>query len=328
MSKMSRFTRAAVCVLAGALGPWGLSVAQDAPRYPVKPIKIVVPGAPGGLSDLLARLVGERLSASMGQPVIMDHKTGAGGIVTIQAAKGQTDGYTLMYHYTAYNQNLAFRRSNPYVHSDFVPVAQIATAATGMYVSSSLGVNTVAELVNLVKANPGKYAYGSVGIGSTGQIMMEMLAKSTDVRLTHAPYKAESPGLNDLLGGQIAIFSGGSLGAFMPHVKSGRIKALALAAEKRVASAPDVPTWMEAGYPAIVLPSWTGIFAAAGTPQAIVNRLSDEITRIVRDPEVAKRIEAAGALAAPRTASEFASFVDEDLKRWQNAAKVTGITLD
>jgi tripartite-type tricarboxylate transporter receptor subunit TctC len=320
---MSRLTRAAAAALCSLTLFCSVAPAQQAAAYPTRPIRLIVPGAPGGLSDLLARAVTEPLGAALGQPVVIDNKTGADGTVAVQNAKGHNDGYTLLYHYTAYNQNLVFREGMPYTTADFIPVAQIATAGTAFFVPASLGVNNVAELVKLLKASPNKYAYGTAGV--TGQIMMELLAKQEGLVLTHAAYKGEAPGATDLIGGQIAVFAGGSLGAFMPHVKSGRLKALAIAGETRSPAAPEVPTWGEAGYPALVIPSWTGIFVPAGTPAPVVRRLSDEITRIVRNPEIARKIEGYGAQAAPKGSAEFANFLDLDLNRWKNAAKVTGV---
>lgn len=243
---MSRLARAlaALCFL-----PLFCSVApaQQAAAYPAKPLRLIVPGAPGGLSDLLARAVSEPSSNALGQPVISENKPGADGTVAVLNAKGHNDGYTLLYHYTAYNQNLVLRDGMPYTPADFIPVAQIAIGGTAFFVPASLGVNNVAELVKLLKASPNKYAYGTAGV--TGQIMMELLAKQEGLVLAHAAYKGEAPGATDLIGGQLAVFAGGSLGAFMPHVKSGRLKALAIAGETRSQLAPDVPTWAEAGLP-------------------------------------------------------------------------------
>lgn len=306
--------------------PAGTS-AQEA-RYPSKPIKLINPGAPGSISDVLGRLIADRLTVSLGQPVVMDYKPGAGGLVAIQAAKGQNDGHTLMFAYTAYTQNLALRRNMPYAFGDFTPVSQIGSTATGLFVSSDLKVNTLGEFIALVKANPGKYAYGSSGIASTGDIMMKMLEKTAGISMTHAPYKAETPAVSDLLGGQIVALSGGSMGTFLPHVKSGKLKLLAVASGKRIAAAPDAATWAEAGFPAIGFQSWSGFVVPAGTPKPIVARLSEEISRIVRDPQVQKKFEEFGTQAVGSTAPQFGEFLENDLKRWQNAASVTQLSLE
>lgn len=312
---------------AAALALSAGATAQEA-RYPTKPIKLINPGAPGGLSDLLGRVVADRLTVALGQPVVMDYKPGAGGLIAIQNAKGQTDGHTLMLAYTAYTQNLALRRNMPYAFGDFIPVSQIVATSTGLFVSSDLKVNTLAEFIALMKANPGKYAYGSTGIASTGDLMMKMLEKTAGFSMTHAPYKAEAPGVADLISGQIVAFPGGSMGTFLPHVKSGKLKLLTVAADKRIAAAPDAPTWAEAGFPAIGFQSWTGFVVPAGTPQPIVARLSDEISKIVRDPQVQKKFEEFGTQAVGSTAPQFAQFLEQDLKRWQNAARVTQLSLE
>lgn len=319
---MSTFTLAAAAISSLLLFS-GATQAQQATSYPNKPVRIIVPGAPGGLSDSLARLVSEPLAAALRQPVILDNKPGADGNVAVQFAKGHNDGYTLLYHYTAYNQNLVFRQGMPYTPADFIPVAQIAVSGTALIVSSALGVNTVAEFVKLVKTSPNKYAYGTAGV--TGQIAMELLAKAEGIDIANAPYKGEAPGITDVVGGQIVAFSGGSLGS--PFVTSGRAKALAVASEARSPFAPNVPTYAELGYTDLVLPSWTGIFVPAGTPPDVVRRLSEEITRIVSDPEIGKKIVSFGAQAAPRSAAEFSSFLVQDLARWKKAAAVTGVKM-
>ena len=320
---MTRFALATAAAISSLILFSGAASAQQTATYPNKPVRIIVPGAPGGLSDSLARLVSEPLGAALGQPVVLDNKTGADGTVAVQFSKGHNDGYTLLYHYTAYNQNLVFRQGMPYTPADFIPVAQIAVSGTALLVSASLGVNTLAEFVKLVKASPKKYAYGTAGI--TGQIAMEFLAKAEGLDIANAPYKGEAPGVTDLVGGQITAFSGGSLGS--PFVTSGRAKALAVASDTRSTLAPNVPTYAESGYPDLVLPSWTGIFVPAGTPPEVVRRLSDEITRIVRDPEIAKKIVGFGAQAAPRGSAEFSSFLEQDLTRWKKAATVTGVKM-
>lgn len=314
--------------LAAALLFAGAVSAQQAAAYPTKPIRMIVPGAPGTLSDLVGRLVGERLGAALGQPVIVDNRPGAGGVVALQATKGQTDGHTLVYHFTGYTQGMAFRQVSPYTFADFIPVAQISSPVTGLFVPASLGVDSVKDLVARLKAAPGKYSFGSPGVGTTGHITLELLAKTAGLETTHIPYRGDAPAIVDLLGGQLGAFSGGSLAGFMPQVRAGQLKLLAVATETRTSLAPGAPTWVEAGYPAIALPSWTGVLVAAGTTPAVVRRLSDEITKIVRDPAVARKIEEYGAEPVARDSAEFSKFLAQDLERWRNTARITGIKFE
>ncbi len=322
------FTKLPIAFLALCLST-ASAIGQDLAPFPVRPIKIIVLGAPGGLSDLYARLVGDRLATALGQPVIMDYRPGAGGIIATQLLmSAPADGYTLMLGYSGLTQNLAFRSDKLYTLKDFAPISQVTFTHTGFFVSASLGVTTLAQFAALVKASPKKYSYGTFGIASTGHIAAEMLSKTAGLEMIHVPYKGETPGLNDLLGGQISAFPGGGLGSFMPHVKSGRLRVLAVAGDKRAAVAADAPTFAEAGFPEAGFTTWAGFLAPAQTPKAIVLKLSEEISRIVKLPEVSAKIEEYGASPVGSTSDAFANFIDADLKRWILVANTTGIKLN
>lgn len=280
-------TRGLALAVAGIWAP-----AHSQSRYPSAPIKIVIPSAVGGGFDTMMRLIGEKLSEAWGQPVIIEAKPGASGaIAATSVAKATPDGYTLMLSYSALLSNLELMPNPGYKLADFVPVSQVALAPIALGVRSSLGINSLSDYINMAKSNPGKISYGSYGQGSGGHFLGELLNTAAGIETVHVPYKGEAPMVTDLLGGQ--IHSGiASIGAVSKY--PGKIVPLAVSNSARSPAYPNLPTFAELGQPAVDMPGWGALFAPAGTPKAVIDRLAPEIARIVKLPDVAPKIQDLG----------------------------------
>ena len=299
-----------VLLLAGAAPAW----AQD---YPRKPVKLIVPFAPGGGNDTVARAIALQLSAHFGQQVIVDNRAGAGGMVGAElAARAAPDGYTL------FLGGVGSHAVNPNLHAklpydpvrDFAPITLIASAPSVLVVHPSVPAANIGEFTALAKAQPGKLNYASNGNGSSAQLAAVLYESMAGVQMVHVPYKGLSPALVDLLAGEVqAMFS--SIVAIVPHIRAGRLRALAVTGKKRSALLPAVPTLAESGLPGYEAGSWYGILAPAGTPRAIVARLHDEILKVLNQPEVRERLAGEGAEAIGSTPEEFAAHIGAELSR-------------
>lgn len=293
--------------------------------FPSRPMKILVPGGVGGANDIIARTLAEKLSASMGQSVVVENRVGGNGIVAVKALTGApADGYTMMLAYTAYTQNLALRSDQPYQLTEMIPLVLLSRSGTFLAVPTSLGVNTLKEFVDHVRARPGKLSYGSFGIGSTANFYGEMLNTAAKLQMTHVPYKGEVPALTDVLAGQLAA-TWGSAGTFDPHVKAGKLKILAVTGPARMPQFPDVPTFVEQGYPTFDLAGWNGVLVARGTPSAVVERLTAEITKALQTADLTSKLAAFAYLPVGLKGSAFGQFLEEDVKKWSAAAKANNI---
>ena len=306
-----------------------LLVSAPAPsqEYPTRPIHIVVPFSAGaGVVDIMARLVGQHLATSIGQPVLIDNRPGAGGIAgTDIASKAAADGYTLLMTNVSLGVSPFLYRSLPFdPQKDFVPVTMVNSAPLLLVTHPSVAATTAQELIALAKARPGELNYGSGGVGSTPHLSVELFKSIAGIDATHVPYKGGAPALADLVGGQLSFMIENMPGT-MPFVNSGKLRALAITSAKRSPLAPNLPTLTEAGVTGYEVTGWNGLFANKGTPPVIINKLSAEVAKVLRLPEVRQRLSSLGAEAVGSTPDEFASFFRADMARWGKIIKEKGI---
>ena len=320
---MKSFHRAAGVAFALTLAA-GLAQAQD---WPSKPIRMIVPYPPGGGTDVVARIVNEKLSPELGQPLVIDNKGGAGGSVgTELAAKAPSDGYTVLMTLSSHTINPKLYTKLPYdVERDFVPVSLAAMIPQIVVAHPSVPANNIQELIALLKANPGKYNYASVGIGSPGHIAGELFKLKTGVQMTHVPYKGGGPAVTDTIGGQVQLLFV-SMPAAWQHVKGGRLKALAVTSAKRSIAAPDLPTIAEQGVPEVVVDSWYGLLVPAKTPAPVVSKLNSAMVKVLQMPDVREKLLAQGAEAASSSSADFDALIREELKKWDYVIREAKIT--
>ncbi|MFO1305791.1 MAG: tripartite tricarboxylate transporter substrate binding protein [Burkholderiales bacterium] len=322
---MQRLARLAVMLALAAL-----PCAVLAQPYPAKPIRIVAPSTPGDAPDVIARLVADKLTAALGQQVIVENKPGAGGVVgSDYVAKSAPDGYTLiMGNAGSHGINAAVYSKLPYdIQRDFVPVSQVAVAPNVMVVNPSVPANTVAEFIAYAKANPGKLSYASGGNGSSAHMSMELFKSMAGLDIQHVPYKGSSPALTDLVAGQVVVFIG-NMPPTVPLIKAGKLRPLAVTTRSRSALMPELPTISEAGLPGYETVAWFGVLAPAGTPPDVVNKLSAEIAKIAKSPEMREKLVAMGAEPVGSTPEEFKAVIDRDIAKWKPLAQKVGITID
>jgi len=301
-----------------------------AQSWPAKPIKLVAPSTPGDAPDVIARMIAEKLSTALGQQVVVENKPGAGGVVGSDAvAKSAPDGYTLiMGNAGSHGINAAVYSNLPYdIQRDFAPVSQVAIAPNVMVINPSVPANSVAEFIAYAKSQPGKLSYASGGNGSSAHMSMELFKSMAGVDLQHIPYKGSSPALTDLVAGQVVVFIG-NMPPTVPLVKAGKLRALAVTTKGRSALMPELPTISEAGLPGYETVAWFGVLAPAGTPPEIVNRLSQEIARIAKSPEMREKLLAMGAEPVGGTPEEFKAVIDRDIAKWKPLAQKVGIKVD
>jgi len=313
-------------VVTVALVAAGYAAAQ---AYPTKSIRLVAPSTPGDAPDVIARLIAERLSAALGQQVVVENRPGAGGVVGSEiVAKAVPDGYTLiMGNAGSHGINAAVYSKLPYdILKDFAPVSQIAIAPNIFVINPGLPVTTIQEFIAYAKARPGQLSYASGGNGSSSHMSMELLKSMAGIDVVHVPYKGSTPALTDVISGQDAVMSV-NMPPAVPHVKAGKLRALAVTTRTRTPSMPDLPTVAETlpGYETV---AWFGVLAPAGTPRDVVNRLSAEIGRIARSPEMRERLAGMGAEPVGGTPEEFAAVMARDIAKWTELAKSVGIKID
>ena len=297
--------------------------------YPNKPIRFVVPFPPGGSADILARTVGDKLAAALRQPVVVENKPGAGGIVGAETvAKSAPDGYTLLFANTNIAINPSLYRSLPYdTEKAFLPVVQLVSVPNLLLVAEDVPVNSVADLIALAKAKPGTLNYASAGNGTFPHLAIELFKLQAGVSLMHVPYKGAAPALNALLAKEVQVLSNDLLNA-LPLVKAGKIKALAITGNVRSATIPEIPTMAEAGLKNYAAVGWQGVMVPAGTPAAIVARLNSEINKALKDVGLRDRLSAQGLEVVGGTAQQFAEFVRRDTERWRSAVEASGAKID
>jgi tripartite-type tricarboxylate transporter receptor subunit TctC len=304
-----------------------LSLAQNA--YPTKPIRIIVAYTPAGATDILARAVGQKMTEAWGQPVIVENRPGANGnIGTEVAARATPDGYTLlMVTAGTHGVNPGLYRKLPWdAVKDFAPVSLVAVVPNIMVVNNSVPVKNVKELIAYLKASPGKYSYGSPGLGSTAHMSMELFKSMTGVDIVHIPYKGSAGVLQDLIAGQI-IVTIDNMPPYLPQVKAGKIRALAVSPAKRSPAIPDVPTIAEGGVTGYDAVAWFGLVAPAGTPKAIVDKLAAETQKILKMPDVAERLSGLGAEPVGSTPAEFSAFIKVEIAKWAQVIKDAKVEL-
>jgi tripartite-type tricarboxylate transporter receptor subunit TctC len=307
-----------------------LPFAAAAQIYPSKPVRLIVPFAAGGTTDVLARLVGQKLSEALGQQVLIDNRPGANGnLGTELAVKSPADGYTLVMSYDGTMAiNPSIYKNIPFdPQKDLAPVASVAQVPLLMVVHPGVAANNLAEFVALAKASPGRINYSSAGHGSSGHLTGELFRARAGIDLVHVNYKGGGQAVQDLLGGQIQMVMTG-LATVEGHLKGGKLRALAFTSSKRVPGAPDVPTFAESGYPGLVVFSWYGILAPAGTPQDIVRKLNTDINRILQAPDVRERLTALGTEPTGGTPEQFAETIKADTARWAKVVADANIRID
>lgn len=297
--------------------------------YPSRPLTIVVPSVAGNVNDAVARLIGQELTRSWGQPVIVDNKPGAGTTTgTKYVARAAKDGYTALLTFTAHVQNPSLYRGIGYDPiADFTPVSEVAISSTMLAVSPDFPARTLPELVALLKANPGKYPYGSYGAGTTGHILGELLKREAGVQMEHVAYKGGAPLATDLAAGHVKLgFI--AVGTAMPLLQGGKLVPVAIAGAERSALLPKVPTFREAGYQGFEPDAWMGLLFPAGVPRARVDALSREVARIVRLPEIAKKMQDLNLVPVGGTPEAFATVMKNDRDKWSRIIRDVGITLE
>lgn len=306
-----------------------LDAAAQTP-YPAKPIRIVVPSAPGDGSDLTSRILADKLAAALATPVVVENKLGAGGVVgTEYAAHQPADGYTLiMGNAGSHAINAALYGKLSYDPArDFTAVALVGISPNLMAVHPAVPVRSVAEFIAYAKANPGALHYASGGNGSSAHLSAELFKTMTGVHMEHIPYKGATPALTDLIAGQVQVMIA-NLSPMLPHAKAGRIRALAVTTSTRYAGLPEVPTVAESGLPGYETVAWFGLFAPAGTPREVVVRLNREVNAILAEPDVRERLLAIGLEPKPGSPDDFASRQTADIAKWKKVVADSGAKVD
>jgi tripartite-type tricarboxylate transporter receptor subunit TctC len=324
MPLVSRFSRA----LAAAALAFATAIVC-AQSYPVKPVRVLVGFPPGAGVDITTRLFTPKLAEALGQPFVVDNRPGAAGNIAAEvAAKTPPDGYSILSASAPIVMSQAlYSKPGFNLERDFEPIGMMASAPFILVVHPSLPARSLKEFVALAKSRPGQMAFASTGNGSTPHLSMEMLKAQAGINLVHVPYKGTPQAVIDLLSGQVQAMFANTL-SVLPHVKAGRLRALAISSAKRSAAAPELPTVAESGMPGYESGTWFGMFAPAGTPREIISRLNGEINKIVATAEMKSRLVAQGADPISVTPEQFRAFVKNELARWGKIVKTVGIKVD
>lgn len=305
------------------------SSAACAAAYPERPIRLIVPVAPGGGNDIVARLLAQKLTEAWGQQVVVDNRPGAATAIGADiTAKSNPDGYTIMLFSVSFAINASVKRKLPFDPiNDFAPITLVAQVPQILLVYPPLPAKSVSELIRLAKAKPGQLNYASAGNGSSTHLAMELFLGMTGISVTHVPYKGTAPGMTDLLAGHVQMMFD-AIPPTLPYIKGGRVRGLAVATAKRPPSLPDVPTFAESGLPNYSFSSWFGIVAPAKTPPAIIEKLNHELVRIIRLPEVQERLTGLGVDPMGTPPREFASFLKSEIAKWSKVVRERHISAD
>jgi len=301
-----------------------------AQAYPTKPVRLVVPFPPGGSTDIVARIVAQKLGDRIGQPLVVENRGGAGGTIGTDAvAKAAPDGYTLGFASTSTHAvaPAVYAKLGYDPIKDFAPISLVAVTPYLLVVNPKVDVKSLKEFVAYVKPRPGKFNYASAGTGSTTHLAMEMLKSAAGLFILHIPYNGNGPAGTAVIAGDVE-FLFGSLPALLPHAKSGRVRALAVGTPKRSPSLPDVPTVAESGFPGFDASLWLAVMAPAGTPAAVVSRLNKEIVAVVRSPDAADALSKAGAEPVTSTPAELTKMVRDGVQKYAAAVKRAGVKLE
>jgi tripartite-type tricarboxylate transporter receptor subunit TctC len=316
------FVAGACCILFAAPA---LAQKPDAAGYPSRPIRVIVPFTPGGQPDIFARLVAQKVSEAVGQQMIVDNRTGAGGLVgTKTVADATPDGYTLLSNSSSHTILPAVRKAPYDVLRDFAGISVLYNAAYLLVVPTTSSAKTVQDLIALAKAKPGQLNLASAGVGSGTHFAGEMFKSAAGIEVTHVPYKGIPEATNDLIGGRVQLFMA-PLATASPLVREGRMRAVGITSLKRAAVLPDIPTIAEQGLKDFRWDSWGGMYAPAKTPRAVIDRLNREVTAALRHPDVVKTMRSLGAEPAPSTPAELDKFVVRDVAMVQKIASLAGL---
>ena len=314
----------ALVVILAILAPPS-AFAQDA--YPTKPVRIIVPTAPGGTSDTSARIIAQELTRKWGKAVVAENRAGAGTIVGSEmVAKSAPDGYTLLVTPSTLAINPASYKKMPYDGiRDFAPITQSLFVPNLIVVHPSLPAKSIRELIALAKARPGEIVYGSAGHGTNPHLTTELFTTMAGIRLLHVPYKGSLPGIVDLLGGRLSLMSSSSWSVILPNVRAGKLRALAVTSATRAKVVPEIPTVAESGVPGYESVQWSGVLAPARTPRDIIALLNREMTAILRAPEARERLASESAEVIASSPEEFAKFIKSETTKWAKVARAAGI---
>jgi tripartite-type tricarboxylate transporter receptor subunit TctC len=321
-------TRFAFLLLAGLLAPFP-ALAQTAPSYPAKPIRIIVPFPVGGIADLYSRLIGNRWTELWGQPVVVENRTGAGGNIGADlVAKAAPDGYTIgIGSIGTHAVNVTLFSKMPYdAVKDFAPIALLLDADGLLAVHPSVPAQSVAELIALARSKPGALTYASAGAGTASHLAGELFKSMAKVDLVHVPYKGNVPAITDLLAGQTSLIFA-TMPTVLPHTRAGKLKAVATIGTGRAAATPELPTVNET-LPGFAVNNWVGFFAPAGTPADIVGKLNAETQKFMQSKEIAARLTAEGARFIPMTPEQFGAFVRAEIAKWAPVVRASGAKAD
>jgi tripartite-type tricarboxylate transporter receptor subunit TctC len=319
--------RSAFLLIAGAATM--VCARAAAPEYPVKFVRFIVPYAPGGSSDVLARTVGQKLGASLGQTFVIDNRPGAGSMVgTDLAAKATPDGYTIILSDMPHTINPGIYSKVPYDPlKDFSPITTVGVSPMFLFVNPAVKALSVKEFIALAKAQPGKLSIASGGTGATTHLMAELLQSHAGIKLVHVPYKGAGPALSDVVAGQVpATFT--SMATAAPFVQSGRLRILGVTSAKRLPAFPDVPTFEESGVPGMIVEHWWGVMAPAGVPKPVIDKLHEAIVAAVNSSDVRERFNVLAVEPRTNTPQQFRALLETDVKRWAKVIKDAGIKIE
>jgi tripartite-type tricarboxylate transporter receptor subunit TctC len=324
---MATWRRAALAVALAAQCLAGAALAAD---YPSKPIRLVVPYAPGGGADSVARIVAKKVSENIGQPIVIENKGGAGSILgTDIVAKAEPDGYTLLLGQSGpISINPAIYKSLPYDPvKDFAPITMTTAYPYILVVNAELPAKSLQEFVALAKSKPGAMNYGSTGVGAANHLVAELFNSKAGLKMTHVPYRGTALAVGDLLGGQLTMVFGDPI-SVLAHIKSGKLRALAVTSLERSPVAPEVPTVAESGYPGFEALAWHGILAPAKTPPAVVKKLNEEIAKALGDPATRDLLVNQAMQTVGSTPEAFAAFIQNDIATWKAVAAAANVTVE
>ena len=316
------FTALSAAVLALAFHP------ANGQQYPAKPVRIVVPFAPGGGSDFTGRLVAQKLTERLGTTFVVENRPGAGGNLGAELAlKAPADGYTLLLISASYTVNPSVYKLSFDPINDITPIIQVSGGPYVVAVHPSVPANTLAEFVAYAKKQPDRLAYGTSGTGSIMHVASQYFADTAGIKVLHVPYKGTGPALQDTIGGQVQLVFG-AIPATLPHVKSGRLRALAVTTSRRVGAAPELPTVAEVGYPGYEVTNWHGLIAPKGVPADIVERLNREVNDVIKSEDMKKVLAADGLEPAGGSPAQFAQVLKDEAARWAKVVKQAGIKVE